>query len=120
MWAVYGGSFNNMTLLEMYEKVNLTLPLEQRRFFNYFNDSSEELLSLYGNFALEKDVPYKAPESLSDNIAVRALYHTAIVDNILFLAGQGDAYKSEFLRKAHNAYLKYWNENARGRKLKTK
>ena len=36
-----------MTLLEMYEKISLKTPIEQRKFFNYFDDSVNELMSMY-------------------------------------------------------------------------
>ena len=109
-----------MSILEMFEKVNLVVPLEQRRFFNYFEDTVNELQALYSGFVFEKDAEYIRPETLRENNVVLPLYHNAIVDNILFLAGAGDAYHSEFLRKSNDAYLKYWNDNAKGRKLKVR
>lgn len=107
-----------MSLLEIFEKVNLITPIEQRRFFDFFNDTVAELESMYGGFVFEKDTEYQPPESLSDTIAVLPLYCGAIVDNIVFLENGEDGRKSEFIRKARNAYLKYWNDNARGRKMK--
>ena len=44
-----------MTLLEIFEKVNLVIPLEQRRFFNYFNDTVNELNTLYDGFVFESE-----------------------------------------------------------------
>lgn len=107
-----------MTIREIFEKVNLVTPIEQRRFFNYFEDSVNELQALYGAFSVNPEEEYKPPTALSDGNSVRPLYHNAIVDNILFLAGQGETYKSEFLRKSNAAYLKYWNEDAKGRRIK--
>lgn len=111
-----------MTLLEIYEKVNLVTPIEQRDFFNYFDDSVREIEALYGSdrtsLVFEEDTVYAPPESLTDDVAVLPLYGGAIVDNILFLSGLGDARKSEFLRKSRTAYLNYWNKNAKGRKMK--
>lgn len=110
-----------MTLKEIFEKVNLTAPIEQRRFFNYFEDSVIELISLYYSYVLiDKTEEFKAPESLDEENPVRPLYTDALVDNILFKAGQGEAYKSEFLRKSRSAWLKYWNDDAKGRRLKPK
>ena len=111
-----------MTLLEIFEKVNLTIPIEQRRFFNYFEDTVNELQSLYRDFVLITDTEsdsekeYTPPESLNDDNVVLPLYHNSIVDNILFLAGVGEVYKSEFLRKSKDAFLKYWNDNAKDRR----
>lgn len=107
-----------MSVLEIFEKVNLIMPLEQRRFFNYFADSVDELSAMYRGFVLEKDAVWQPPEALSDAVPVRSLYAGAIVDNILFLAGGEEARKSEFIRKSHEAYLKYWNDNAKGKKMK--
>lgn len=107
-----------MTLLEIFEKVNLVIPIEQRRFFNYFNDSVNELLGLYRRFVLETEGQYTPVHSLSDDAQVLPLYHNAIIDNILFMSGQDENGKSEFLRKAGRAYLKYWNDNAHGKRVK--
>lgn len=107
-----------MTILEIFEKVNLVVPLEQRRFFNYFADSVNELQTLYDGFVFPKDAAYTPPSALSDEMVVLPLYHNAIVDNILFLAGQGETYKGEFLRKSQLAFLKYWYDNAKGRRMK--
>ena len=107
-----------MTLLEIFEKVNLVIPMEQRVFFNYFEDSVNELQSLYGDFVFIKDTEYTPPKSLSDTNVVLPLYHNSIVDNILFLANKGEQYKGEFIRKSKDAYLKYWNDNAKSRRIR--
>ena len=111
-----------MTTLEIFEKVNLILPIEQRRFFNYLDDTISELRSMYGdNFVFENyesDGEYPSPKDLSDEIFVKPLYHNAIIENIIFAAGGDSGRKTEFLRKARDAYLSYWNENARGRTMK--
>ena len=107
-----------MSILEIFEKVNLVLPIEQRRFFNYFEDTVNELQSLYPGFVFKKGAEYQPPSSLSDANVVLPLYHNSIVDNILFLANSGEEYKSEFLRKSRDAWLKYWNDNAKGRRMK--
>ena len=108
-----------MTILEIFEKVNLVIPIEQRVFFNFFADTVNELQSLYGDFVFIKNTEYTPPKSLTnyENV-VLPLYHNSIVDNILFLANQGEAYKGEFLRKSKDAYLKYWNDNAKGRRIR--
>lgn len=107
-----------MTILKIFEKVNLVTPIEQRRFFNYFADSVDEIESMYSGHVFKKDVEYTPPTALTDENAVLDLYHNAIVDNILFLAGQGDTYKNEFLRKAKAAFLKYWDDDVRKMKIK--
>lgn len=107
-----------MTILEIYEKVSLRVPLEQRRFFNYFNDSVREIESLYSSFGdhvFEEGTEFKPAKSLEDEINILPLYHEAIVDNVIFLAGGDASYKAEFTRKAEAAWLKYWNKNAKHR-----
>ena len=148
-----------MTILEIFEKVNLVVPIEQRVFFNFFEDTVNELQSLYGDFVFIKDKEetlettdnsnrsvdadgnvyingilvetqnngddvkvsskeYTPPRYLTDDNVVLPLYHNAIVDNILFLSNNGETYKSEFIRKSRDAYLKYWNDNAKGRRIR--
>ena len=105
-----------MTILEIYEKVNLIIPIEQRKFFNYFEDTVNELQSLYRDFVFIKDKKYTPPKSLTEENVVLPLYHNSIVDNIVFLAGNEETYKGEFIRKSRDAYLKYWTDNANGRR----
>ena len=110
-----------MSIIEIFEKVNLRIPMEQRVFFNHFNDTVDELVALYHGFVFEKNANYQPIESVNANVPVLPLYASAIVDNILFLAGADnrELLKNEFLRKSHDAYLVYWNENAKGRKIKS-
>ena len=114
-----------MNTRQIYERVSLVAPIWQRQFFDRLNDTIIELGSLYG------DVPkllYRADEDgaypdgqwvkeLETELVVLPLYHAAIVDNILYLSGVGEEYKTEFLRKAHDAWLTYWNVNAKDRKV---
>jgi len=112
----------NMTVLEIYEKVNYGQPIEQRRFINYFNDTLYELSALYGDRHLKLLTPpgvkIEEIQTMDDDICVLPLYHVAIIDNILFLAGSGDEHKGEFLRKSKEAFLKYWDEAAKGKKIR--
>lgn len=107
-----------MTLIKIFEKVNLFTPIEQRRFFNFFEDSVEELQSMYSGFVFEKESEYKPPEKLDDDVPVLPLYRDAIADNIIFLETSDEFRKSEFIRKSRAAYLKYYCDNAKGRKIK--
>ena len=107
-----------MSILEIYEKVTLVTPIEQRRFFSYLDDSVAEIESTFGRFIFEPGATYSPPTSLEDDFAVLPLYHGAIVDNILFLSTQSEMFKSESMRKAKEAYLKYWRDGAKGKKVK--
>ena len=109
-----------MSLLEIFEKVNLVTPIEQRRFLNYFEDSVAELEAMYNGFVFKKGMTWQPPKSLSDESVVLPLYSNAIVDNIIFLSGGEESRKSEFIRKSREAYLKYWNDNAKGKKMRRK
>ena len=103
-----------MTLLEMYEKVSLKATIEQRKFFNYFDDSVNELLALYDIVLIEgKSFEATTTDLYADNV-VLPLYHNAIVDNILFMISEDANYKSEFIRKSKDAYSKYWRDKAKG------
>lgn len=107
-----------MTLLEMYEKVSLKTPIEQRKFFNYFDDSVNELMSMYDLVIIDGKT-HEAPTTdlYGDNV-VLPLYHNAIIDNILFMVSNDTNYKSEFIRKSKDAYLKYWNDKAKGKRIR--
>ena len=116
----------NMTVLEIFEKVNIKTPVEQRLFFNYLNDSINEIAELHGdmpravfhdNITAADIVPIDTLHSI-DKIVILPLYHNAIVDNILFLCGQGETHKGEFIRKTGEAFLHYWNLYSKGRHMK--
>lgn len=109
-----------MTTKKIYEKVSLVMPLEQRRFFNYLEDSVNELGTMFSGDTAELvfEEQREMPDDLNDEMNVLPDYHNAIVDNILFLAGAGEEYKGEFIRKAQAAYLEYWRKNAKGRRVR--
>ena len=65
----------------------------------------------------EEGKTHEAPTTdLYADIVVLPLYHNAIVDNILFMISNDTNYKSEFIRKSKDAYLKYWNDKAKGKR----
>ena len=108
-----------MTIKEIYEKVCIVVPIEQRLFFHRLNDTVAEILALYPEVKIIKDGEKWCPVwSLDGFISVRGLYIPAIVDNILFLSGAGEGYKSEFIRKAENAYKRYNSGDSRTRIIK--
>lgn len=107
-----------MSILEIFEKVNLITPIEQRRFLNFFEDTVTELEALYSGFVFDKGTDFTPPTELLDENVVLPLYHNSIVDNIIFLENGEETRKSEFIRKSRNAFLKYWNDNAKGRKMR--
>lgn len=106
-----------MTVKEMYERINLTVPMEQRKFFVLLNDTINELEVMHGDISVG-DAQITNINNLSDNFPVNPLYHSAIADNILFLAGAGEMYKTSFLNKSDNAQKKIWREKAKGKIIK--
>lgn len=109
-----------VTLKEIYEKVSLKVPLEQRRFFNFFNDTVAELEALYPDLLFKEGVHFTPVHDLSDENVVLPLYTPAIVDNILYLCGydQQGILKQEFTRKSRNAYVHYWKNHAHNRRVR--
>ncbi len=107
-----------MTILQIYEKVNMVTPVEQKRFFSLFNDTVAELISLYEKPVIATGKAFVPISDLHDENVVLPLYTNSIVDNILFALGADASYKSEFIRKSKEAYTTYWNENAKGRHIK--
>ena len=72
-----------VTLKEIYEKVSLKVPLEQRRFFNFFNDTVAELEALYPDLLFKEGVHFTPVHDLADENVVFPLYTPAIVDHLL-------------------------------------
>ena len=109
-----------MDLLKVFEKTNLVVPIEQKDFFSFFEDTIIELTSSYGEKFVFSDESYAfmPPENLEAQIPVLPLYVKAITENIIFLAGAGDNHKGEFIRLAKDAYISYWKDDAKGRKVK--
>ena len=115
-----------MNAKQIYERVSLVTPIWERQFFDRLNDTIIELASLYGDvpklsYRVDENGEYPQGQwvkELDAELLILPLYHAAIADNILYLSGAGESYKSEFIRKSHDAWLKYWNDNAKGRKVK--
>ena len=102
----------NMDFNKMYERVTLVTPLEQRRFFDYYDASVNELCVMFDKkYVFRKGCTYVAPESLNYEDVTREIFHESIIDNILYMAGAGEIYKSEFVRKANLGVKKAWNEH---------
>ena len=156
-----------MKTIEIFEKVNLVVPLDQRHFFSYLEDTIKELECRYGYdiyydgydrlrnepegwetdygkyFVIESNgfvknlsetyvdnkvyeetekenplVNIPPPRDLADDIVVKPLYHIAIIDNILFMAGCGETYKNEFLRKSDLAHRTDFSRNTKCRRFR--
>ena len=114
-----------MNTKQVYERVQMVTNISEREFFDRLNDTIGELNAIYGEVPKLLWVNYEGgfpPEvwikKLDDKIDLLPLYHEALSDNILYLSGAGSEYRQEFLMKARNAYLTYWNRNAKGRRVK--
>jgi len=115
-----------MTARELYERVNASAAIDERRFFDCLNDSIAETAAQYGTqpetafpSGLTARDMYRL-RSFGEEIPLLPLYSTALADNILYLSGNGEHYKGEYLRKSREAWLSYWHETAHHRKLKRK
>ena len=115
-----------MTVRQIYERVCLIKPIGEREFFDRLNDTIGEITASYGDvpkLLFEEDgnggyIENAHIKTFDGTINLLPLYHTAIADNILYMSGAGDIYGQEFLKKARDAYLVYWNKNAKGRRVK--
>ena len=107
-----------MILREIYEKVCLKTRLEERRFFNHFNDTVIELEAMFPGMIC--DGAFTPFEKLTDECNVKNIWTPAIVDNIIFLSGddKDGTYKSEFIRKAQNAAHAIRKKDGRARHIK--
>ena len=100
-----------MEFKKMYERVLLVTPLEQRRFFDYYEASVNELTMMFdAKYVMKKDCKFEAPENIEYEDKTRVFFHEPIIDNILYMAGCGDIYKTEFIRKANQAVKEAWKE----------
>ena len=122
-----------MNLKNLFEKVNIRQPTDERTFLNFFNESVEELYVMFGakyvtKISADKELPEKEKDEIKseaidtvteDNSFVKSLndkncvyrhYHLPILYNILYLLGLGDSYKSMFLQRSEEAYQKVWKE----------
>lgn len=107
-----------MNVKQIYENVLIRVSIDERRFIDFFNRTANELSTLYPLHVLEEGAIYSDIEELSDDSYILPLYSDAICDNIIYLAGGGAEYKSEFLRKADNAHSHYWYQKAKKRTQK--
>ena len=110
-------------VIEIFEKVNLIRPVEQRRFFNALNDTLWELRATYHDIQIKvtnaggEDLNGKA-HALMDKIDGLDLYLGAIVDNINFICGGEEKDKGEFVRKADLAHKTDWKKRCFGKVIK--
>ena len=109
-----------MTVIEMYEKVNIAKGVEQRIFFNLFNDTVDELVSLYGTGIFTGGRKDYRLTSLYEENPVLPLYHTAITENILSYVTGDEIRKNEFMMMSNEAWLRYWNDIAKGRRIRAR
>ncbi len=120
------GRRDDVNVKQVYERVMLVATVNQRQFFDRLNDVLVELGGLYGEvpkllYKPEEDGSYPDGQwvkNLDEELEILPLYHAALADGVLFLSGAGEVYQTEFMRKAKEAYLKYWNVDAKGRRVK--
>ena len=110
------------TSLKLFEKVNIRVPLEQRRFFNFLNEVINELISRYGaEYVLESeyaDRGFRPIESLNDPLQLRAHVVNPVLYGILASALGDESAKAEEIRLADEAYAGIWRGGTKGRRIK--
>lgn len=102
------GEREKMTIKKMYEAVNMRTPIDERTFFEYFNESVAELvLKFKAKYIFTDNEKEKNPQisSLNEDNPIFDLYHIAVLYNILYLCGLGDTYKTMFLSYSEEANL---------------
>lgn len=88
---------------ELFASVSVRCPIDQYKFIYYFNQTVDEINLMYPLFT-----PLQHMNSFLDEREYPDILHGPISDNILFLAGFGDQYKSEFLRKMKYVFCAWW------------
>lgn len=104
-----------MTLIDLFERVNIVASISQRAFIDYYINSVNELMGLYGEkYVIQRNKEFDGNISdiRAENV-IMPLYDVPTVDNILYCITGNQEYKSEFLRKADEAYRKYWRDGAK-------
>lgn len=117
-----------MNAKQIYERVQLVMPIGERQFFDRLNDAIGVLDQEYGELPKllwQADENGALPEkqqwvkTLDDEIDLLPYYHVTLADHVLYLSGAGETYEAEFRAKARAAWLNYWNRDAKGRRVKT-
>lgn len=111
---------------DIYEQIILKFNVEQKKFLIALNNTISELFAEYGEIVFVDNTPPTADIQWSDivsglKVCFKPLFVPAVVDNIIYLlntTADNVGYKQEFMRKARQAFLKYWNDNAKGRRVK--
>ena len=110
------------TSLKIFEKVNLRVPVGQRRFFHFLNEAVNELIARYGaEYVLETEYAgrgFRPIESLNDPLQLRAQFVNPVLYGILSAALPDDKAKAEELRLADEAYTSVWKDSMKGRRIK--
>ena len=113
-----------MTIIDIYERISLKVPMEQKLFFNALNDTINAISARYGSIpGVTFDNRLRGDElmpihGLIEEIPLLPMYHNAVVDGIMYRSGQGDAYGAESDRKADEAYRYYWFLHSGGKKTR--
>ena len=82
--------------------------LDQRVFFVYLNHAIREIMLMYPDSCMVQDgVEQLIIDELTDPIYLDPRYFEAIVSSILYQAGAGEEWQSEFMRLAQLAGRKF-------------
>ena len=97
-----------MKVNEIFITVSSYADVDQFKFLLLFNETINEINLMYpviDNLKTTNDINsfYEYPE----------MFVSPIKDNILFLLGFGDKYKSEFIRKMKYAFCGWWKNKSK-------
>lgn len=106
-----------MVIKDIYEAVTVTNPCSQPVFLAHLDTTARSLMAKYGLKRVINDGVYAKPNDINGEIAVKDEFRNAVVSNILFLLTGNEAYKTDYIYEAENAYKTVWNRHIRGVKM---
>ena len=93
--------------------------MSQADFLNYYNDTINEIVNLYGESLTIDGNALDICTSLDEEVCLDDAYTEAIIDNIIYLANNDNTVKkNEYIRKSKNAYNRLWSRRARNMKFR--
>ena len=109
-----------MKIGQIYESVTIRTPVDERNFYDYFNETLSEIEMMFDTKYTFKDgCVGSVVSSMEDEFPLMDKYYTAVLFNLLYLCGYGDpnSIKSEFIRLANAAHDSEKDKYAMGGKF---
>ena len=106
-----------MVIKDIYEAVTVINPCSQPVFLAHLDTTVRSLMAKFGLKRVVNDGVYAKPRDINGDLAVKDEYRNAVVSNILFLLTGNEAYKTDYIYEADNAYKTVWRAHMRGVKM---